>query len=87
MYDPYSHVSCTTVQPLLELARNYDVEDVRLQWERFLDNEPLGPANVPHYVDIAIAFTIPSMIERCKDYIATATHFKHLQRYNFHYYP
>lgn len=87
MYDPYSHVSCTTVQPLLELARKYDVEDIRLQCERFLDTEPLSTTNVPHYMDVAIAFTIPSMIERCKDYIATSDNYRIVKRYDFHHYP
>jgi BTB/POZ domain len=80
MYDAHSPVSCSTIQPALELARKYDVEDIQLQCESFLDAEVLSTSNLLRYIKLACAFGIQSVISRCQDYVAAADNYNILVR-------
>jgi BTB/POZ domain len=80
MYDANSPVSCSTVKPLLELARKYDVADILLQCECYLNTAPLSTANLPGYMELACEFGIPSAVHRCQDYVASADNFDTLVR-------
>jgi BTB/POZ domain len=80
MYDTNGDVTRSTVKPLLELARKYDVEDIRLNCERFLVAEPLSTSNLWHYMGVACTFDITSAIRRCQDYITTNDNFHEMNR-------
>jgi BTB/POZ domain len=81
MYDPLGcTVSWSNVKPLLELARKYDVEDIQLKCDQFLDAEPVSTSNLPHYLDLACAFAEPSVVEQTHDYIAAADNYKDIMR-------
>jgi BTB/POZ domain len=79
MYDARSEVSWSTVEALLELARKYDVQDIQLASERFLDAEPLAVSTLPRYMQLACRFGMSAAVERCQDYVATAGNFANLE--------
>jgi hypothetical protein len=53
MYDTNSQVSKSTVEPLLELARKYDVDDIRLNCDRYLTEQPLSTSTLPRHIRLA----------------------------------
>ena len=78
MYDTSSQVSWSTVEALQELARKYDVQDIQLNCERFLNAEPLAIFTLPRYMQLACRFGMSAAVERCQDYVATAGNFGNL---------
>jgi BTB/POZ domain len=81
MYDAHNEVDWTTLQPLLELARKYDIKDIQLSCETFMNTVPLSTSNLLGYMDPAYNFGISSAIKRCQDFVATDDNFKDLVRY------
>ena len=75
MYDANCPVSWDTLADLLELARKYDVDDIQLNCERFLDAEELTTCTLPLFIALACTFGMDAAIERCQEYIATPGHF------------
>ncbi len=69
MYDVYGQITSSTVGPLLELARKYDVEDIRLNCERFLDTAPLSSTTIPSYLELACSFDMRFAVKRCQDFV------------------
>ena len=72
MYDTSNQVSWSTVETLLELARKYDVQDIQLNCERFMNAEPLAISTLPRYMQLACRHGMSAAVERCQDYVATA---------------
>lgn len=75
MYNAYMAVTAGVVEPLLELSRKCDVEDIKLNCERFLNAVPLTLESLPRYMALACTFDIKSAVDRCKDYIDSDDHF------------
>jgi BTB/POZ domain len=80
MYAASSEVSWSNVEALLQLAREYDVEDIQLNCERFLSAEPLTKTNLPRCMELACRFGLKAAVERCQAYIATANNYVDLDR-------
>ena len=80
MYDTCSQVSWSTVEPLFEMARKYDVEDIQLSCECFLSAEELGTSCLPRYMELGCRFGVKPAVERCQQYVATADNFDDLVR-------
>ena len=80
MDDTSKQVSWSTVEPLLGLARKYDVQDIQLNCERFLNAEPLAIPTLPRYMQLACRLGKSAAVERCQEYVATAGNFDDLDR-------
>jgi BTB/POZ domain len=70
MYDANSPITWGTVKPLLEMARKYDVEDIQLNCQRFLNAGELSTFNLPSHIKLACTFGMDSTIKRCQDFVA-----------------
>lgn len=80
MYDAYHPVSWDTVESALELAKKYDVDDIQLSCERFLQAEALSALTLPRHMQLACTYRMESAIERCQRYIAAAGNFDSVER-------
>jgi BTB/POZ domain len=76
IYDTNIPVSWSTVEPLLELARKYDVEDTRLSCERFLMAAVMNTTNVPRFMALSCTFGLGAVVQRCQDFIAADGNFE-----------
>ena len=80
MYDANMQASWATVEPLLELARKYDVIDTQLSCQRFLMAEPMHTTNVPLTMSLGCTFELDAAVQRCKNFIAAGENFADISR-------
>jgi BTB/POZ domain len=80
MYDTNSPVSWSAVEPLLEMARKYDVEDVQLNCERFLTAELMDTTSLLRFMALSCTFGLEAVVQRCKDVIAAGDNFADIAR-------
>ncbi len=80
MYDTNLQVSWPTVEPLLELARKYDVEDVQLNCERFLVAELMDTTSLPRFMALSCTFGLEAVVQRCQDFVAADGNFVDIAR-------
>lgn len=78
IYDANHPVSWDTLEYTLELARKYDVDDMQLNCQRFLQTEQLSVATLPRFITLACDFDMDAALEQCQDYIAAPGNFEQI---------
>jgi BTB/POZ domain len=80
MYDANMDVSWGTVEPLLELARKYAVEDIQQNCERFLHAEDLTASSLPRHMELACKFGMDPTIKRCHVFVSGTGNLKNVMK-------
>jgi len=82
MYNANMTISEDNIDACLELARKYDIADMRDNCARFLDCVPLTVHNLPRWLALAEAYDVGTAAQQCQTFVAAGNNFEAMLRYD-----
>lgn len=80
MYNANMTISEDNIDACLELARKYDIADMRDNCARFLDCVPLTVHNLPRWLALAAAYDVGTAVQQT--FVAAGNNFEAMLRYD-----